>query len=1138
MTMIRRSSLLLVVFLVSLLPVYGQTRLVISQLYGGGGNSGSTYNYDFIELYNPTSAAISLSGYSVQYASATGTAWNSVSLPSASVAAGGYFLIQAASNITPAPTSNLPVTADFVISTNGSSGNPLNLSATAGKVAIVNGTTALSGACPLGTTVVDLIGYGPTASCYEGTGAAPAPSATLADIRSNLTTDNINNSTDYVTGAPNPHNSGSSSVPVPPAVVAIHTIQGVKLPTATAATVSPYVGQQVTTTGVVTAVLSNAFFIQSRDVDADADATTPEGVEVYTGSNLPAAAVIGNYVQVTATVATYPSASASHTPATELTSPTVTLLAAGVPLPTPVTLTAAMLTPSGGLYQLTPYEGMRVSVASLTAVSGTNGSITSANEPTETATSTGYFYAVITGTARPFREPGIDIRDAAVPGAPSGVAKFDDNPERILVDSTIAGGTSLEISTGAVLPNVTGVLDFTFSNDTYYDPSRLILDASYNRGSVTAGMTVQAVPLPGTSEFTVASFNIERFYNPSSADDLYYVPAGVNGYNGSSSTAIPSTGETFVSEAVDVTQAAYTRRLQKVSLAIRNVLNSPDIVTLEEVENQNVANDIAAQVNTDAGVANLYTAYSTDNSTYYSQDGTGISVGFLVKTSTVDTLGVTQYGQGETFTPTSSSSPIVLNDRPWLVLKAGIKRTGAKDYPVTVIVNHMKALTGENSTTSTSTRQKKELQAEDIAKYIQTLQAQGQHVISGGDFNAFEFSDGYTDTLGTYTNTNVLPATQVVQPGVAGLVTPPLTDLALLLPADQRYSYAEDGSAQILDHLVVTPELVTAGAHMAYAHLDADFPLTAYNDATTPARTSDHDAAVGYFTLPAPTLSATLTPATVTLAATTVGATSAGQVFTLTNTGEGGLTIGSVTTSGAFAANSSCGTTLAVAGTCSINVVFQPTAAGSQTGQLLVVTNASTTALTSALTGNGLLVPDFTIGDSVGKTTTAATVAAGSAVTVALTLTPNSTFSGSVALSCGAASGSTAPTGVTCTVPGTTTVTGSPVTQTIVFTTTSRVASSGLVLMPGGSRGAAMLVLAMAGLLLFLAGRSRRLGRLNVRAAGLLMLLAAICLPGVGCSSGGSKTNPNGTPAGTYTYTVTATSGTTAHAETVTLTVQ
>ena len=214
------------------------------------------------------------------------------------------------------------------------------------------------------------------------------------------------------------------------------------------------------------------------------------------------------------------------------------------------------------------------------------------------------------------------------------------------------------------------------------------------------------------------------------------------------------------------------------------MLNTPDIVTLEEVENQSVANDIAAQINTDAGIANLYTAYSTDNATYYTQDGTGISVGFLVKNSTVDKLGLSQVGQLESFTPTSSTSPITLNDRPWLVLNAGIKRSGAKDYPVTVVVNHMKALTGVNSTTSTSTRQKKELQAEDIAKYIQTLQAQGIHVISGGDFNAFEFSDGYTDTLATYTNTNVLPATQVVQPGVAGLVTPP--QLQIWRVADAR----------------------------------------------------------------------------------------------------------------------------------------------------------------------------------------------------------------------------------------------------------------------------------------------------------------------------------------------------------------
>ncbi len=798
-----------------------------------------------------------------------------------------------------------------------------------------------------------------------------------------------------------------------------------------------------------------------------------------------------------------------------------------------------MLTASGGLYQLTPYEGMRVTVPSMTSVSGTNGSITSANEPTETATSTGYFYAVITGTARPFREPGIDIRDVAIPGAPSGIAQFDDNPERILVDSTIAGGTSIEISTGAVLPNVTGVLDFTFSNDSFYDPSRLILDTTYDRTQVVAGMTVQPVPKPAATEFTVASFNIERFYNTSSTDDLYYVPAGVNGFNGSSSTPILSTGQTFISEAVDVTQAAYTRRLQKVSLAIRTVLNMPDIVTLEEVENQSVANDIANQINTDAGVPNLYTAYSTDNTTYYSQDGTGISVGFLVKNSTVNKLNVTQFGQKESFTPTSSTNPITLNDRPWLVLNAGIKRANAKDYPVTVIVNHMKALTGVNSTTSTSTRQKKELQAEDVAKYIQTLQAAGQHVISGGDFNAFEFSDGYTDTLATYTNTNVLPATQVVQPGVAGLVTPPLTDLALLLPANQRWSYSEDGSAQILDHIVVTPELAAAGAHMAYAHLDADFPVTAYNDATTAARTSDHDAAVGYFTLPAPTLAATLTPTTATFPGTVIGKPSTGQVFIVTNTGEGPVTVTSISSIGPFAfgeggpaASNACAGPLAIGATCAINVVFTPTAAGTATGQLRVVTSASATGLFSALTGTGL-APDFTLADGNGKTSTSTTLIAGTTGAVTLVVTPVNTFTGTVTLTCTATG--TAPTGVTCTPPAAFAVTTGAVTQNVTFTTTSRTTTSGLSLITGNrSRRITALILAMAGLLMLFASRTRSIGRLTVRGAGLFALLLAICIPPTGCSSGPS-TNPQGTPAGTYNYTVTATSGAIVHTEAVTL---
>jgi hypothetical protein len=1024
-----------------------QTGLVISQVYGGGGNSGAPYTYDYLELYNPTAAPISLSGLSFQYASSSGTSWNAVALPNVSVAAGHYFLIQAAAGS--ASPSNLPVTPDFVPS------SAPNFSATTGKIALANGTAALTGSCPTGTNIVDFIGYG-TANCFLGTGDAPAPSNTTADIRMGFAN---NNAADFSAGAPNPHNSSfggsstglsatgaatpstvtsgnqvlltvtvvpatspvstgitvtanlsaiggasaqhffddgtngdatagdnvfsfaatatvskSSSISIPVTVadaesdnastsisltvnvpvvnLPIHTIQGSKSLTAT--TISPYAGQTVTTEGIVTGVGTSGYFIQARDVDADSDPTTPEGVLVFAGSGkVPAAAVIGNYVQVTGTVATFPSAAISHTPATEIDTSAATILATNQPLPTPVALTAAMLTPGGGIYQLTPYEGMRVSIASLTTTSGTDGSLT---ESSETERSNGQFYAVITGTARPFREPGIDIRDPQT-GLPPDVARFDDNPERILVDSGFLGGADIDLSTGATLPNVTGILDFTFSEDSFYDPSRLVLDASYDRSQVTSGLSAQPVPLPASDEFRVAAYNIERFFNTNSADDIDFNPV---------------TGATEKSQAVDVTQAAYNNRLSKVSLAIRNVLGMPDIVALEEPENESVIADIAAKISSDAVAAGQpdpqYVPYGTGTAyAPYSNDISGISVGFLVK-STVNTVGIEQLGANTTFTdPRNGTTLQTLNDRPPLVLHAGIKRNGAKDYPVTVIVNHLRSLSSENDPSSgVFVRTKKELQAEFLANLIQGYQQNGEHVISVGDYNAFEFSDGYIDILGTVTNQNVLPSTQVVEPGVAGLVVPPAQDLALLLSPDQRWSYQEFGNAQILDHIVATSDLVSAGAHMAYAHLDADQPLTAYNDPTTPARTSDHDAAVGYFNLPAPVLSATLTGSGA-FGSQNVGTSSAEQTFVLTNTGEGDISI-SIAATGDFSETSNCGISLAYGTACNIDVVFTPTLSGPRMGMLTVTTNAGSGSYTVGLSGTGVIPVDAAISVQYGST--------------------------------------------------------------------------------------------------------------------------------------------------------------------------
>jgi len=140
------------------------THVVISEVYGGGGNSGSTYKNDFIELFNPTTTSQSLAGYSVQYASGTGTSYQVTTLPPITLQPGQHFLVQEA--VGAGGTTNLP-TPDAT--------GTIALSATAGKVALVSTTTALSGTtgCPTSNPdTVDYLGFGGTTtavSCYLGT---------------------------------------------------------------------------------------------------------------------------------------------------------------------------------------------------------------------------------------------------------------------------------------------------------------------------------------------------------------------------------------------------------------------------------------------------------------------------------------------------------------------------------------------------------------------------------------------------------------------------------------------------------------------------------------------------------------------------------------------------------------------------------------------------------------------------------------------------------------------------------------------------------------------------------------------------------------------------------------------------------
>ncbi|MEA2558676.1 MAG: uncharacterized protein QOH06_180 [Acidobacteriota bacterium] len=251
------------------------TTIVLSQTYGGAGCGTvgcSTYKNDYIELFNRSAAPVSVNGWSVQYAAATGTAWQVTNLPNVSIPAGGYLLVAEAVGAN--GVNNLP-TPDAT--------GTIAMSATAGKIALVNSTVALSGACPAGATIVDLIGYGTTANCNEGGANAPVPSTTTADLRAAAgCTDTDSNSTDFTAAAPNPRNSGTALNPC-----------GVALPNLTINDVSLNEGNAGTTSFTFTVSLSAPAGPGGVTFDiatADGTATQPGDYtqKALTGQTIPA----------------------------------------------------------------------------------------------------------------------------------------------------------------------------------------------------------------------------------------------------------------------------------------------------------------------------------------------------------------------------------------------------------------------------------------------------------------------------------------------------------------------------------------------------------------------------------------------------------------------------------------------------------------------------------------------------------------------------------------------------------------------------------------------------------------------------------------------------------------------------------
>ena len=274
-----------------------------------------------------------------------------------------------------------------------------------------------------------------------------------------------------------------------------------------------------------------------------------------------------------------------------------------------------------------------------------------------------------------------------------------------------------------------------------------------------------------------------------------------------------------------------------------------------------------------------------------------------------------------------------------------------------------------------------------------------------------------------------------------------------------------------------------------------------------------------------------LTPVSLVYPATGVGLTAFAQTLTLTNNGGIPLIVSSVVVSPGFAiALNSCTTTVAVNASCSLTIVFAPTAPGPIAGTLTFTDNASSGVQTTSLSGTGI---DFAL--TAAGVTSATVAGSGASVTYALQLSSLSGLSGNVALSC-----TGAPVNSICTV--TPSIGSLGITTPVIVTLETAVPSTVGLARPlrpsrASSLAKAVLLAMLLPVVFFQRRRYPRFTRLLVMLCALGALSscgASRAIPTTGTTGGGGTP----TPPGISTITISAWAAGLTHSVSLTLTVQ
>ncbi|MCB1560855.1 MAG: cadherin-like domain-containing protein [Xanthomonadales bacterium] len=601
-----------------------------------------------------------------------------------------------------------------------------------------------------------------------------------------------------------------------------------------------------------------AFFMQTPDADSDGNMATSDGIYVY--STTPVA--VGDLVTVSGTVQEFYGT-------TEIGSATVSVDSSGNALPTAVTFSTGSGMPSLDPTALTCpgsgpggtnnddtnfecFEGMLVNIPEAIALQGNRR-----------RTNDDYAELQFTPRAqRSLREQGVRYPDATTL-ANSAAGAWDGNPEVMEMDPDIARrGTSgptpaidTEIVGGATF-SATGVLTFDYGDYVFW-PTALTIDAASN-------VLPRPVDTPTSTELSIGSFNMLRFCDTITGEHVY------------------------TCESPEPDQTALDAKLVKLSAYVREVLLSPDVVGVQEVETQAVLADLATQISADGGPT--YTAYLVEGN-----DGGGIDVGYLVKDSRIRNASVTQYLKGETWDdPDCSPCADPLHDRPPLLLEADFEPTiGGPPIPFAIINNHIRSRGGVD-TGNDRVRAKRFTQARSIAQLVQDFQSasgpfsgQGTDeipLIMVGDYNAYQFTDGYADVVGMIAGTyddsanTCAPGNAVTNCKLGGpnIVSPALQNLVLSVDANEQYSFqyrenfgavmgygtpnpARDvATGQILDHVLANQLAVPYVTNIQYGRANTDASINGAELGSGPdgaggtqlseaIGSSDHDGLVAYF---------------------------------------------------------------------------------------------------------------------------------------------------------------------------------------------------------------------------------------------------------------------------------------------------